>query len=356
MLYRETFNEVHAPQRLKEEVMNMTKQERTQVVKKISVSFIIAAALAVILAGTALAAVMGVPETLQEWFNQQWTEAGGPKEMPKEQAAVIESLVQPVDVTCVNKGISVTLDSVTPGEGGLWLMYKVKGEALEDQRVDRWFFEGKDLGGRLMENEIVDDSLGFTVRTATERRVGVTEDGTHIFLLFYAAPKGVNFLEGGDTELRLDGLAMWGQRDEKTGEVPDVDSLQAKWILPFTLAPTENVEGLTVKSAKVPCVWYETEERPRPAPMEIKDIRITTMGVSFLEPAWENAEEREYVTMDVAVRLKDGIEIAFNGEGSMGAMNVGDRCFRSWELPVDLSKVEAIRFGDVVIPVKQAEK
>lgn len=61
--YREMFDEVHASERLKEEVMNMTRQERTQVVKKLSVSFIIAAALAVILAGTALAAVIGVPET-----------------------------------------------------------------------------------------------------------------------------------------------------------------------------------------------------------------------------------------------------------------------------------------------------
>ena len=54
--YREMFDEVRASERLNREVMNMTKQERTQVVKKVSVSFIIAAALAVILAGTALAA------------------------------------------------------------------------------------------------------------------------------------------------------------------------------------------------------------------------------------------------------------------------------------------------------------
>ena len=52
--YREMFDEVRASERLNEEVMNMTKQERTQVVKKVSVSFIIAAALAVLLAGTAL--------------------------------------------------------------------------------------------------------------------------------------------------------------------------------------------------------------------------------------------------------------------------------------------------------------
>ena len=57
MLYREMFDEVHAPQGLKEEVMNMTRQETTRVVRKVSAAFVIAAVLAVVLAGTALAAV-----------------------------------------------------------------------------------------------------------------------------------------------------------------------------------------------------------------------------------------------------------------------------------------------------------
>ena len=149
MLYREMFDEVHAPQGLKEEVMNMTRQETTRVVRKVSAAFVIAAVLAVVLAGTALAAVIGVPETLQEWFNQQWTEAGGQEEMPKEQAAVIESLVQPVGATTTDNGITVTLDSVTPGENVLWIMLKFKGEKL----VDRWDFRGADLVGGPMERK-----------------------------------------------------------------------------------------------------------------------------------------------------------------------------------------------------------
>ena len=103
MLYREMFDEVHAPQGLKEEVMNMTRQETTRVVRKVSAAFVIAAVLAVVLAGTALAAVIGVPETLQEWFGKQWTESGG-GEMSEEQSAVIDSLVQPVGVSAKKTG------------------------------------------------------------------------------------------------------------------------------------------------------------------------------------------------------------------------------------------------------------
>lgn len=350
--YREMFEEVRASERLKEEVMNMTKQERTQVVKKVSVSFIIAAALAVILAGTALAAVIGVPETLQEWFGKQWTEAGG-GEMPKEQSEVIESLVQPVGVTCVNKGISITLDSVTPGESGLWMLYKVKG--MEEAEPEEWFFKSYDLTGNLMENEIIDESFGVSVRTSNAGNVGVMEDGTQVFLMMYDAPKGVNFLEGGDLEFRLEDISVWKKTNEKKMETPVLE-VEARWILPFTLAPTDNLQVLTVKSAEVPCEYSEWDEGPRPDPIKIHDIRVTAMGVSFIEPAWKNEDEREYVTMDVAVCLKGGMEISLDKTNFLGVGNPGEVCTRNWTLPVDIAKVESIRFGDMVIPLEQPKK
>lgn len=361
--YHELFDEVHASPRLKEEVMNMTKQERTQTVRKLSMSFIIAAVLSVLLAGTALAAATGVPETLREWFDRQWAESGG-GEMPKEQSEVVDRLVQPVDVTVINKGVAVTLDSVTPGEGGLWLMYKVKGDVLKGKEVDRWIFCGEELEGGLMEKAAIDHSLGITIRTSTERSVGVTEDGTEVFLMFYDAPKGVDFLEGGELEFRLTDITLYGKTDGLDGKernsspipVPIVGSVEAKWILPFTLAPTENVEALMVKSAKVPCEDHGIGGGPRPDAMEIHDIRVTAMGISFIEPAWEGAEERKYATSDVAIQLKGGVEIASNGSGSLGAMNEGEVFTRSWELPVDLSKAESVRFGDVVIPLEQPQK
>ena len=346
--YQEMFDEVHVSERLKEEVMNLTKQERTRVVRKISVSFVIAAALALILAGTALAAVIGVPETLQDWFNQQWTETNG-GEVPKEQAAVIESLVQPIGVTVINKGVSVTLDSVTPGEGGLWMLFKVRG--TEQMAKNKWDFRSYDLTGKLMENEIKDEFLGLSIRSHTMRNVGVTEDGTQIFLMLYDAPKGVDFLEGGDLEFCLKDIAVWGKSPGAGGTSVSTE-VEARWILPFTLAPTENLEVLTVERAVVPI----DSDEVKPDSMEIHDIRITAVGISFIEPKWTEGAERRYVTMDVALRLKGGTEIPVNGTGSLGALSPGEPLTRSWELPADLSKAEAIRFGDVVIPLEHPQK
>ena len=349
--YREMFDEVHASGRLKEEVMNMTKQERTQVVKKVSVSFIIAAALAVILAGTALAAVIGVPETMQEWFGQQWMEAGGAEEMPKEQAAVIESLVQPVGVTAIVNGVSVTLDSVTPGEGNLCLMLKAKGEAL----VDGWKFMGVNVTGGPIES--MENSGGYFFSSQTWREAGVTEDGTHILLLFYDAPKGVNFLEGGEMELRLTDIDLG---KEKPLGVPVEADLPGKWILPFTLEPLADQAVLTAKSARVPCTKYEWEEdysneTTTGITIDIQDIRVTSIGYSYLLPEELVGfhENCDYARELPVLRLAGGMTV----EGIDAGHDGGDPQVKgSWDFPVDLSKVESIRFGDVVVPLKQAKK
>lgn len=349
--YREMFDEVRASERLNREVMNMTKQERTQVVKKVSVSFIIAAALAVILAGTALAAAIGVPQTLQEWFSQQWTEAGGPEEMPKEQAAVIESLVQPVGATAILNGVSVTLDSVTPGEGNICLMLKVKGEAL----AEGWKFGHCNMTGSPMES--MESSGGYFFGSHTWKKAGVTEDGTHVLLLFYDAPKGVNFLDGGELELRLEGIDLG---KEKPLGIPVDWDLPGKWILPFTLEPLKDQPVLTAKSARVPCTKYEwgegdSEMASSELTIDIRDIRVTSIGYSYLLPDELVGfhENCDYDRKLPVLSLKDGMTIEGLDSGHDGS---DPQVKGSWSLPVDLSKVESIQFGDVVIPLKQTKK
>lgn len=337
--YREMFDEVRASGRLNEEVMNMTKQERTQAVKKVSVSFVIAAALAVLLAGTALAAAIGVPQTLQEWFNQQWTEAGGPEEMPKEQTAVIESLVQPVGVTCSGYGVTVTLDSVTPGENCLWMFLKVEGEMLEDQ----WEFIGKKVTG-----EGLDHQMGMATYPMSD-----TVEGKQDLVIQYEAPEGVTFLEGGRMELRLDDILVRGPWPEEGEEPVEPVIVQGTWALPFILEPIEEQEMLTAKSAAVPARDVGSEQPE--GPVKIQDIRVTTTGVSFMEdkpdPEIDPVFLMTDVTGEIFLQMKDGAEFRAIG-GRRGLERT--RC--SWNFPVDLSKVESIRFGDVVIPLEQPKK
>lgn len=335
--YREMFDEVHASDRLKEEVMNMTKQERTQVVKRVSMSFIVAAALAVILAGTALAAVTGVPETLQEWFGQQWTEAGG-GEMSKEQTAVIESLVQPVDVSSSANGVTVTLDSVTPEENSLWMLLKLEGIGQEEEIL--WDFG---LTGGPMEKQ--EPSMS----SIRQQPLGTTEEGAKMMLLIYHAPMGVNFLEGGDMTLEMVGR-IYIDGNQSEGEVEFEQ--KGRWALAFTLEPVENLEVLTAKSAKVHAEemqWKEGQDEPAriDRTITLKNIRVTATGISFEM----NKEESMYRMKGPELQLKGGMKImAFSGTTEEGKKQF------SWEVPVDISKVEAVCFDNVVVPLEQPKK
>ncbi|WP_295755066.1 DUF4179 domain-containing protein [uncultured Oscillibacter sp.] len=352
--YREMFDEVRASKRLNEEVLNMTKQERTQVVKKVSISFIIAAALAVLLAGTALAAAIGVPETLQEWFEKQWTESGGGEDMPQEQAAVIESLVQPVGAAVTDNGITVTLDSVTPGENVLWLMLKFQGEKL----VDRWDFRDSDLVGGPMEKEVID---GPTLHGMLIKDVGVLEDGTQVQLWMWQAPKGVNFLEGGEMELRLDGIVLLGRAPEPGTEgSKHFEELEGTWTLPFTLKPVTNQSGLTAKSARVSGThteWKEVKGETIPTESKktftIQNIRVTSTGYSYVRPKDSVGFGVDAPTLQMA----DDMTVMGYGSGPITPVEQEIKEVHGyWEFPVDLSKVESIQFGDVVVPLKQAKK
>lgn len=356
--YREMFDEVRASGRLNEEVMNMTKQERTQAVKKVSVSFVIAAALAVLLAGTALAAAIGVPETLQEWFNQQWTEAGGPEEMPKEQAAVIESLVQPVGVTCVNKGVSVTLDSVTAGKNNIWLILKVKGEML----TGKWKFGRVSFDGRMIQEALEKAKDGFISKQHSMKLLGTLEDGTEVYLFKYSGgPSGVNYMEGGELELRLSDIYLEASIDAVVPSNVELDEpvevfpdLEARWILPFTLEPLEEQPSLIAKSASLNGTSYvmkDGKEEPEKVTktISIQNIQVTSIGFSYTMPK----DATEFRFDMPSLRLKGGMTV----EGTESVRSKSDEKRQgSWDLPVDLSKVESIRFGDVVIPLETPKK
>ena len=67
-IYRETFDQIHASETLRKEVLEMTKQQQSTVRRRrIPNGALIAAALVLVLAGTTLAAV-GMPRTLRDWF------------------------------------------------------------------------------------------------------------------------------------------------------------------------------------------------------------------------------------------------------------------------------------------------
>lgn len=167
--YQEAFDHVTASERLKAEVLDMTKREKQDLCRRIPKFVLIAAVIALLLAGTALA--VNMPH-LQDWFRQYWEEATGEELMNAQQEEVMNSLTQSVDATSnmedgsentssettspddipaqtadnpeapdttqspsagqapaasPDPTVTVSLDSVTAGEDTLWMLVHVTG-------------------------------------------------------------------------------------------------------------------------------------------------------------------------------------------------------------------------------------
>lgn len=128
-LYRKTFDEVHASEALRQEVLNMTKQEKAAVRRQIPRMTLIAAIVALVLAGTALAAA--VPG-IRQWFSQQWTQQTG-QPIHTDQLGLIDQLSDAVGVSVESGGVTVTVDSVTRGENVIWFLLRYDGLPPEEE-------------------------------------------------------------------------------------------------------------------------------------------------------------------------------------------------------------------------------
>lgn len=110
----------------------MTKQEKTAAKRQIPRMLLIAAIVALVLAGTALAAAA---PGIRQWFSQQWTQQTG-RPIHTDQLGLIDQLSDAVGASTESGGVTVTVDSVTRGENVIWFLLRYDGlpseEALEE--------------------------------------------------------------------------------------------------------------------------------------------------------------------------------------------------------------------------------
>lgn len=150
-------------------------------------------------------------------------------------------------------------------------------------------------------------------------------------------------------ELHLENVTC----ETKAGDVSISSSfLYGEWDLPFTLDAVDEWSALTAEEALVP------QDREGP-PVSIKQIQVTSTGMKFIIEDGFIAKEygmlrAPLVTPDIALQLSGGVEIKMDGfqgtwSGELENSPWEYRC--EWVIPVDLGKVESVRFGDVVVPL-----
>ena len=377
--YQRAFDHVAASDRLKEEVRNMTKQEKRVLRRQVPRALIAAALVALLLAGTALAA--SVPG-IQDWFRQYWQEATGQAEMDKAQTAAVDSLTQSVGSQAAGQEteehgpagepeaeaeagtqadpgaapdaassgaadqpesgpaataaseVTVTVDSVTAGKSNLWMLVHISGEYEAGKNYSFW-------SGRLegAPKKVLSD-MGLTVQTGiifSRDGTRVLEDGSLEMLMRYESPDPTADL----TESRTMTLVLENLTADREVLV------EGRWEVPISLSSVETQPPLVLENVTVPLTEDGVTRQ-----VTYQKVEVTATGVQLTcaPQNWKDA----LAFYDVALVLKDGSEVASEGgnanwEGEADAsLYVGSL---TWKLPVDLDQAAALRFGETTVPL-----
>ena len=318
-IYRETFEQIHASEQLRKEVANVPKQEKAAFRHHISKAGLIAAALALALAGTVLAVAS---PTLWWWFEQKWEEETG-SSMTESQSLVIDGLTRKVGESVTSGDVTVTVDSITVGSSQIWALLDVTGWDFD--RDAQYSFDR-------MRAEIVPDPSGGQHGGAGYGldSIGITREGAARMLLIR----------------------------RRTGGAEDEVLCEGEWSFSIPLAaeslsPTITIDRVQVLSNHM--VWDQatgkdggalegTGGKSHPAVATLTNLQITATGASFY---CDGLMDRLHAT----VILADGTEVENRGGGGSRMEDGGWYVSFDWPVPLDVTDIVAIRFGDAEIPL-----
>ncbi len=360
-LYRETFDEIHASEALRREVLNMTKREKAAVKRQVPKMLLIAAVIVLALAGTTLAVTFS---GMQEWFNKEWTKETG-QTIHKDQMGLIDRLTDEIGVSAKAGGITMTLDSVTRGEGILWMLLEIDGlppeEELEAQlgqyarpvdasRLPEGYQPSPMRDYNFLDYQLAlatedgDILLGLGYEQAARR-----EDGTLSVLMRCETPveAEVTLLDTVNLALRL-GSLDWGGRIT-VGRIP---LAEGPWEFTFTLPAKEEQPYLTTGPCNLPGYlprpngWDTQEMGPPPQKTAaFRDIQVTPTDCTMF---WVDPNEAKEIHLGswMSLVMKDGTELNLDSSGDFYETLPDGAAVRRkpWPVPVDLSQAVALRY------------
>ena len=308
--YQRAFDHVTASDDLERKVLDMTSYEKKALRRRIPRAALIAAILALLLAGTALAAAT---PGIQDWFRQYWQETAGDAPMTAEQEAAIGQMTQSVGSSAKSDGpeaeageapaaletlppeeeplpetpsggdpaeaaggnqasapaanggkpaaeaggAAVTLDSVTVGEDQIWLLLRVTGRTFEP---GMWYqFAMTRMDGE-PEKELSDLGIvmggSFTYGRDWHK---ILDDGSlEIMLLYKNADPNTMLTDGRKLTLCLANLMM-----------DDELVLEGEWRLPFTVEKTGPLPAVELEHVRLPVEGLDHAEEA-----DFEEIRL----------------------------------------------------------------------------------
>lgn len=334
VLYKETFSEIRASERLREEVQGVTRQSRKPK-QQWKLLLIPAAVIMLILAGVAGASDKDIREplredldvieerTMEEELGQSWTENGGILDEAQKQR--IAQAVQTVNISDTRDGVTVTVEQIYATEHHLSMLMKIQGEDLAN--LHHTDLRTYTLSGTVSGHPETAVSYGYLGSTD----LGTLEDGTLLRSFECAiSQEELSLLDGAELELRMKNLKVFGDTE---------------WILPISIAPAENREILTLEQARAGGYlnWDHDNYRKPEDIITLQNLEVSSTGFQFRTlSGWPG---------DVFVCLTDGQEIKSLGAEGGGTTGSPMEFAGCWPAPVDLNLVMALKIGEILIPL-----
>lgn len=361
-LYRKTFDEIHASAALRQEVLNMTKQEKTAAKRQIPRMLLIAAIVVLVLAGTALAAAA---PGIRQWFSQQWTQQTG-RPIHTDQLGLIDQLSDTVGVSVESGGVTVTVDSVTRGEEVIWFLLEIGGDLPSREELESRLKEAGELPEDGPSSDATAGCLFETVELAfdpavlgeksgyclSEEQAGVRADGAMMLLMEYQPLKGNrSLLEAAAVTMALSGLEMGITSCDTTIPVPG-----GPWELAFSLPAMElppsqtkaagpgQAPGVVPLNRSVTYGESLAMDPPARETMVFQDIQVTPTGFTIL---WSDPEQTTRLFPPPGLWylvMEDGSELRADPQGAVyDNLPSGQRATKyRWPMPVDLTRVASL--------------
>lgn len=361
-LYRKTFDEIHASAALRQEVLNMTKQEKAVVKRQIPRVLLIAAILVLVLAGTALAAAA---PGIRQWFSQQWAEKTG-RPVHTDQLGLIDRLTDAVGASAQSGGVTVAVDSVTRGEDVIWFLLEIGGDLPSREDLAARLKEAGELpedgpssdapAGCLFETvelafdpAVLGEKSGYSL---SEEQAGIRADGTMMLLMEYQPLEGNrSLLEAAAVTMELSGLEMGIISCDTALPVAE-----GPWELAFSLPAMEpppsqtkaagpgQAPGVVPLNRSVTYGESLAMDPPARETMAFQDIRVTPTGFTIL---WSDPEQTTRLFPPPGLWylvMEDGSELRADPQGAVyDNLPDGQRATKyRWPVPVDLTRAASL--------------
>lgn len=359
-LYRKTFDEIHASEALRQEVLNMTRQEKAAVKRQIPRILLIAAIVVLVLAGTALAAAA---PGIRQWFSRQWTQETG-RPIHTDQLGLIDQLSDAVGVGAKSGGVTVTVDSVTRGENVIWFLLEIDGDLPSREELETILGEAAvspedasdALPGCLFETvELTFDPAVSGPRSGYSlgiEQAGARADGSVMLLMEYRPFGGkYSLLEATTVTMELSDLEMGITSSDATTAVAE-----GPWELTFSLPAIELPPSQTMSTGSgqapgvVPLnrnVSYGKSlamDPPARETMAFQNIQVTSAGFTIL---WSDPEQTTRLFPPPGLWyliMADGSELRADPDGPVyDTLPDGQTATRYiWPVPVELTQAVSL--------------